>query len=111
MSAYDPKRTSRGPSWTAVQIFSPAVMPLRHDSVGFNLHEPLRIDKTRHLDESGRRADRPEKFSVRTCCFTPRCHIEKQHARSGDVLKVSSGFDDSRIDDFQTSFGLSVDVS
>ena len=86
-------------------------MPLRHDSVGFNLHEPLRIDKTRHLDESGRRADRPEKFSVRTCCFTPRCHIEKQHARSGDVLKVSSGFDDSRIDDFQTSFGLSVDVS
>jgi two-component system, NtrC family, sensor kinase len=52
-------------------------MPLGHDGVSFNLHEPLRVDKTGHLDESARRPDRSEKLSVRTCRLAPRCHIEK----------------------------------
>ena len=61
---------------------SARLVPLGHDSVGFNLHEPLRIDKTRHLDECGCRTDRSEKISVRTCRLTPRCYIEKHYPRS-----------------------------
>jgi hypothetical protein len=49
--SYWPKRTWVG----ALQISALTQSghgPLRRDSVSFNLQEPLRVDKTRHLDES-----------------------------------------------------------
>src|SRR5689334_13779540 len=84
---------------------------LRHDGVGFNLHKPLRVDKTRHLNKSARGADRSEMLPVCTCGFTPCCHIDKHHSRSRSVLKSTSCFGDSRADDLQTSFSLSIDVA
>ena len=86
-------------------------LPLFHDRVGLELHEPFRIDETDHLHHGVCRTDVLEELAVDRADGFPILDVQQKGARADHVGKACTGLGEGVADDFEAASRLSRRVA
>lgn len=81
------------------------------NTVRFHFYQPFRVDKSFNLHESAGRPDFSEKFSVCLSCLFPHGSIFQINSGSYNIFQSFSCCFDGLFNDFNTSFGLMIQIS
>jgi Transposase len=90
---------------------SPATAACSHHGINLELHQPLRIDKTRYFYEGARRSYLREPFAMCARRLSPTGDVNKHDPSSDHVCQRCTGLAQRLLGDVQATHGLRVHIS